>query len=162
MIRKYKYLIGFLCLVLTADVFGEPSEKIRLAAHKILQSMRTPHIDFASDSPEDPFAIQIQQGKIDIVGNVSLNVLLGSCFSESEMNTFRKYFTDKFLQEHPNCVIEIMSHSCLYDSPLKKAACFLQRMPCKRQKCSEIKINLKCLLPIDTVDLFGKEERVYQ
>jgi len=162
MIKKYKYLIAFFCLFLTHEVFGEPSEKIRLVTHKILQSMRTPHIDFATDSPEDPFAIQIQQGKISIVGNVSLNILLGACFSESEMNTFRKYFTDNFLQEHPNCLVDIISNSCLYDSPLKKAVCYLQRTPCKRQKYSEIKINLKCLLPIEDVDLFGKEERFYK
>ncbi|OYZ37107.1 MAG: hypothetical protein B7Y25_05425 [Alphaproteobacteria bacterium 16-39-46] len=161
--RGCKYWVGgVLCLILSSAVTAEPSEKIRLATQKILQSLRTPHMDFTTDSPEDPFAIQIKTGKFNLVGSVSLNILLGECFSEGEKNEFKKFFTEKFLREHPNCLIEIISNSCLSESPLKKAVCSLQRVPCSRQKYGEMKVQLRCLLPIEDVDLFSKEERVYQ
>lgn len=163
MSKRNKYWVLFFCLIgLSSEVFSEPPEKIRVATQKILQSLRVPHLEFSMDSPEDPFALQIKEGKLDLVGSVSLQILLGNCFSKDEMKAFKKFFMEKFLEEHPNCLIEILNEACVYQSPLSKAICSLKKGSCKRQKHGEITLQLRCLLPIGSVDLFAKEERTYK
>lgn len=163
MIKKYIYFFGlFWCLSMLPDgVVADSSEKVFNATFKLLDLLRVLHVTNTPGEGDSVFYMKVEQGQLDLVGQASLRVLLGPCFSKSEWKSFLTLFKEKFINEHPNCSVEIHDHKCIYKSSLAKSACSIKSKKCLDQGYSEAVFDLKCLLPLNTTDLFSKKERVY-
>ena len=161
--QKHRYRWVVICLFFCfSEVYSIPSDKVVWATHKILESIRVPHLSFSALSPEEPFGLRIKEGRFDCVGSVALEFLIGECFSQSEWTVFKDYFMRHFLNEHPNCIIQDLSQTCESQSTLISSVCALKGVSCKKQKYSLVSLTMMCTLPLDEVDLFSKKERFYQ
>lgn len=161
--KKNVYVFGLLvCLAFSSsNIFGAPpSEKVLATVYKLLETMRPLHV-ITMSGQDFPFSVHVLEGQFDLVGQASLKVLLGPCFSPEEWKSFYALFKQKFSYEHPNCSVEIHDHRCIHKSDLAKSACFLKSKGCLKQKYSEAIFDFKCLLPLNEVDLFDKKERIY-
>ena len=161
--KKYIYFFGVLCCLSMAPlgVLAESSEKVLTAAIKLLDLLRVLHVTNTPGDRDTPFSIKVEQGHFVLAGQVSLRVLLGPCFSNNEWKSFYIFFKEKFMQEHPNCSVEIHDYKCTNKSDLAKSICYLKFAKCLDQKYSEAVFDFKCLLPLGNTDLFSKKERIY-
>lgn len=113
-----------------------------------------------------PTLILNRKGTLGLVGDMTVSILTGSCWKETDQKLFLTLVNRKLKKIFPNCKIYPLTAKCINSSSEVKTACALRTD--KKVRCpppdglSDITVKIKCILSERINNVFFTEEKFYK